>query len=62
MAYLFESVVPDVSYRRGKRKHEGSEEILSYLGAYFTCDAVRMGSYAHRLRAFWTNLYPSTTV
>jgi hypothetical protein len=61
-AYLFENVVPDVSYRRDKRKHDDAAELESQLGTYVTCDAARMGSYAHRHRAFWTNLQPPSVL
>jgi hypothetical protein len=52
-------VVPDVAYRKGKRKLEDAAVLDNILGPYAMCDAVRMGSHAHRLMAFWTSLYPA---
>ena len=34
--------------------------VQSYIGCAINVDAVAVGSYAHRLRSFWTNLLPAS--
>ena len=52
--YIFENVASQFDRRRHIR--QDFQHIQHYLGKPVTLDAARHGSYAHRLRAIWTNL------
>ncbi len=58
-AYVFENVVPDASWRAPHIKASDCAILQDHLGPHVVCDAARMGSYAHRIRAFWTNVMPA---
>ena len=57
-AYLFENV--DASdHPQHDVRDEFNNVVKGVLGHGFAFDAVAVGSYAHRLRRWWTNLVPS---
>jgi hypothetical protein len=59
VGYLFENVVPDSPWRRHTSKAHDCAVLYQELGQHVVCDAARFGSYAHRVRAFWTNCMPA---
>ena len=56
-AYLLENVSP-LAHRAGtKIRDEVFPHIAGIVGQPVSFDAARAGSYAHRLRAYWSNLF-----
>jgi Site-specific DNA methylase len=55
-AYILENVAMQHNFRHRHVRYPVFEELMSRLGEPITFDAVQVGSRAHRLRNFWTNL------
>ena len=55
-AYLLENVAMQHNFKHNHIKYPVFEELVSQLGDPVTFDAVQVGSGAHRLRNYWTNL------
>ena len=55
-AYLLENVAMQHNFRHKHIRYPVFEELVSQLGEPVTFDAVQVGSGAHRLRNYWTNL------
>ena len=56
MAYILENVAMQMNFRHWHVRFPVFEELMSRLGPPVTFDAVQVGSRAHRLRNYWTNL------
>ena len=56
VAYILENVAMQHNFRHPHIRHQTSSELLSKIGVPVTFDAAEVGSYASRLRNFWTNL------
>jgi hypothetical protein len=54
--YLIENVAMQYGTARGRAVVEAFAEISQSLGTPVVLDAARVGSYAHRLRDYWTNV------
>lgn len=55
--YLLENTYLDFDFGKVARDMPNDRELIfSSVGYPVSCDAARFGSYAHRLRHFWTNL------
>jgi hypothetical protein len=54
--YLLENVAMQHNFRHEHIKFPVFDEIVKQLGTPVTFDAAQAGSYAHRLRNYWTNL------
>ncbi|KAK3253434.1 Methyl-CpG-binding domain-containing protein 9 [Cymbomonas tetramitiformis] len=55
--YILENVSP-LAHRPGTRmREEVFPHIMEFVGQPVSFDAAQAGSYAHRLRAFWSNLF-----
>ena len=55
-AYLLENVAMQHNFRHQHIKFPVYEKIVTMLGEPVTFDAAQAGSYAHRLRNYWSNL------
>jgi hypothetical protein len=55
-AYLLENVAMQRNFRHEHIRHPVFLALLQRIGAPITFDAVQVGSRAHRLRNYWTNL------
>ena len=55
-AYILENVAMQRNFRHRQIKYPVWEGLQQTLGTPVTFDAARAGSYAHRLRNYWTNL------
>ncbi len=55
-AYILENVAMQHNFRHGHVRWPVYEELVSRLGKPITFDSTSVGSRAHRLRNFWTNL------
>jgi transposase InsO family protein len=55
-AYILENVAMQENFRHEHIRHPVFLELLGRIGAPITFDAVQVGSRAHRLRNYWTNL------
>jgi transposase InsO family protein len=55
-AYLLENVAMQHNFRHAHIKLPEYEKLVNMLGTPLTFDAAQAGSYAHRLRNYWTNL------
>jgi len=56
VAYLLENAAVDHNFRSARIREEAAHQLHELLGPSVTVDAAACGSYAHRLRSFWTNL------
>jgi hypothetical protein len=54
--YILENVAMQRNFRHDHIKFPVYEQIVAQLGKPGTFDAAQAGSYAHRLRNYWTNL------
>jgi hypothetical protein len=54
--YILENVAMQHNFRHDHIKFPVYEQIVAQLGKPVTFDAAQAGSYAHRLRNYWTNL------
>jgi hypothetical protein len=55
-AYLLENVAMQHNFRHSHIKVPEYKKLVNMLGTPLTFDAAQAGSYAHRLRNYWTNL------
>jgi hypothetical protein len=55
-AYLLENVAMQHNFRHSHIKVPEYEKLVNMLGTPLTFDAAQAGSYAHRLRNYWTNM------
>ena len=55
-AYLLENVAMQHNFRHAHVRYPIFESIVRKLGSPLTFDAAQVGSYAHRVRNYWTNL------
>jgi Site-specific DNA methylase len=55
-AYILENVAMQMNFRHWHVSNPVFEELMSRIGHPITFDAVQVGSRAHRLRNYWTNL------
>ena len=55
-AYILENVAMQYNFSHSHIRFPVYEELCSKLGDPITLDAAQAGSYAHRLRNYWTNL------
>ena len=56
VGYLLENVVPKYNFNSARVRNVDAPRIAQLLGPEVVVDAARHGSYAHRVRAYWTNL------
>ena len=56
VGYILENAATQHNFHSAQVRVEATAELVRMLGPYVTVDAVQCGSYAHRLRNFWTNL------
>jgi site-specific DNA-cytosine methylase len=56
VAYLLENVALQENFRHAHIRNEVAQEVESKLGKHVTLDAADVGSYATRVRNYWTNL------
>ena len=56
LGYIVENTAFQFNNRHESVRLDDFEEVCSVLGQPVVLDAARFGSYAHRLRNFWTNL------
>jgi transposase InsO family protein len=56
VAYLLENVALQENFRHAHIRNEVAQEVESKLGKPVTFDAADVGSYATRVRNYWTNL------
>jgi hypothetical protein len=56
VGYILENAALQHNYKSHTVRTEDSDLVHSILGDYVCCDAARFGSYAHRLRNYWSNL------
>jgi site-specific DNA-cytosine methylase len=56
VAYLLENVAIHENFKHDHIRHEVAAEVESKLGKAVTFDAADVGSYANRVRSYWTNL------
>ena len=56
MAYVLENVAMQLNFCHGNVRYPVYDELCSRIGSPITFDAVQVGSRAHRLRNYWTNL------
>jgi hypothetical protein len=59
VAYLLENVAMQHNFRHPHIRNEVYPAVVKRIGEPFSFDAVKAGSYAHRLRNYWTNLCDS---
>ena len=59
-AYLLENVALQHNHSSAYIRDVASPYVNSCLGVPVTVDACQLGSYAHRLRSYWTNLCDTT--
>ncbi|GAX86472.1 hypothetical protein CEUSTIGMA_g13882.t1, partial [Chlamydomonas eustigma] len=62
LLYLIENTTPQHAVGASHAMLESFEELCSILGPPVVLDAARVGSYAHRLRNYWTNLASPSTL
>ena len=58
VAYLLENVATQHNFNHAHIRHQVTEQLQAQLGAPVEFDAAHAGSYAARLRNYWTNLAP----
>ena len=58
VAYLLENVPLQLNFRHKHIRRHAAAEVEAKLGKPVVFDAIRAGSYARRLRNYWTNLAP----
>jgi len=56
VAYVLENVAMQLNFRHWHVRYPVFDELMSRIGRPITFDAVQVGSRAHRVRNFWTNL------
>jgi len=56
VGYIFENAATQYNFNSTHVQHDVSAELTSLLGPPVIIDAAQCGSYAHRLRSYWTNL------
>jgi hypothetical protein len=61
IGYLLENVPAEFNYRSSQVRQD-AVVIDEMLGAHVVTDAVQHGSYAHRVRALWTNIVNTRTL
>ena len=59
-AHFVENAALEHNFTNPDMAADALHEIESVLGRPVTLDAARVGSYAHRLRSYWTNLAPTS--
>ena len=62
VAYILENAATEQNFRSEQIRGAASQQLRALLGPSVVLDAVACGSYAHRLRAFWTNLADATAL
>jgi hypothetical protein len=60
--YVLENVAMQYNFRHPHIRYPVYEQLLTVLGTPVAFDAARAGSYAHRLRNYWTNLADTTVM
>jgi len=55
-AYLLENVAMQHNFRHAHVRFEVFDQVVKQLGEPVTFDAAQVGSHAHRLRNYWTNM------
>jgi hypothetical protein len=58
-AYLVENTAFQHNWRSDQVSQQDFQQVVDHLGQPLLLDAAQFGSYAHRLRNFWTNLAPT---
>jgi hypothetical protein len=58
VAYRLENVATQHNFRHEYIRCPVYEDLVKRLGVPITFDAAQVGSYAHRVRKYWTNLAP----
>jgi hypothetical protein len=61
-AHFIENAALEHNFTDPAMAREALREVESVLGRPVTLDAARVGSYAHRLRSYWTNLAPTPSM
>jgi C-5 cytosine-specific DNA methylase len=56
MAYVLENVAMQHNFRHAHVREEVSDSVMQRLGSPICFDAAKVGSYASRVRNYWTNL------
>jgi hypothetical protein len=56
VGYIMENVAMQHNFRHNHIKYPVFDQVVAQLGQPVTFDAAQAGSYAHRLRNYWTNL------
>ncbi len=59
VGYVLENAATQHNFRSEHIRTQVTADLQSMLGDAVTLDAAQCGSYAHRLRNFWTNLAPT---
>jgi transposase InsO family protein len=62
VAYLLENVAIHENFRHKHIRTEVADEVVSKIGTPVTFDAADVGSYATRVRSYWTNLASSLSM
>ncbi|GAX86464.1 hypothetical protein CEUSTIGMA_g13874.t1 [Chlamydomonas eustigma] len=62
LAYLIENTATQYAYGSSRAMKDSFHELCAKIGSPVVLDAANVGSYAHRLRNYWTNLVSSSAL
>ncbi|GAX81698.1 hypothetical protein CEUSTIGMA_g9126.t1 [Chlamydomonas eustigma] len=62
LAYMIENTATQYAYGSSRAMKDSFHELCAKIGSPIVLDAANVGSYAHRLRNYWTNLVSSSAL